>query len=344
MERNAVHPPRLSFEGVDRSDLHGLLPLLQWLDDRLEQVLGDHPREQGGIEHAPRSGAKAGETTENLLVEVSLQNSRSTLEPAIDREYFEQINLRQGTPIAWLRQTFLLSPWDLAVLMIALAPELDRRYEKLYAYLQDDARCLRPTVDLALELLCATPLERLAQRRIFASDGPLLHHGLLHLVANGEYGNPTLLNRELHLAEPVVQLLLGQSGLTQALMAHCHWHGPQAALAQAPFEAEWAGLQKLVLAAANEQRPLRLYVQGADRDRTRTLVMALASHLQLPVLSADISALVRDKVALGPLLKQMVRSAWFQGALLYLDNLDSRSQSSSICTGWCGRQSPITPA
>lgn len=59
---------------------------------------------------------------------------------------------------------------DLDILAIALAPELDRRYERLYAYLQDDVRAKLPTVDLALNLLCATAADNLQQRDLAPTD------------------------------------------------------------------------------------------------------------------------------------------------------------------------------
>ena len=46
--------------------------------------------------------------------------------------------------LAWLQRQFQLATIDLDILAIALAPELDRRYERLYAYLQDDVRAKLP--------------------------------------------------------------------------------------------------------------------------------------------------------------------------------------------------------
>ncbi|MFM6320471.1 MAG: hypothetical protein ACKPE8_17285, partial [Dolichospermum sp.] len=54
------------------------------------------------------------------------------------------------TPLHWLQKTYQLDDIEIKIMAIALAVELDRNYEKLYAYLQDDVRAKRPTVDLAL--------------------------------------------------------------------------------------------------------------------------------------------------------------------------------------------------
>ena len=53
-----------------------------------------------------------------------------------------------------LSDAFDLTAFDVNVLLLCLAPELDIRYERLFAYLQDDVTRRLPTVDLALVLLC----------------------------------------------------------------------------------------------------------------------------------------------------------------------------------------------
>ena len=47
--------------------------------------------------------------------------------------------------LAWLVRTYGLTSFDVDVILLALAPELDQRYERLYAYLQDDVT-RRPAV------------------------------------------------------------------------------------------------------------------------------------------------------------------------------------------------------
>src|SRR5262249_43172593 len=52
-----------------------------------------------------------------------------------------------------LAEVFDLSPLDEDLLVVATAPELDPKYETLYAYLNDDVTRKWPTVDLARRLL-----------------------------------------------------------------------------------------------------------------------------------------------------------------------------------------------
>src|SRR5215471_1630017 len=53
-------------------------------------------------------------------------------------------------PLAKLKTRFVLSPFECHILLIALAPELDLRYQMLYAYVQNDVTRKSPTIDLVL--------------------------------------------------------------------------------------------------------------------------------------------------------------------------------------------------
>ncbi|MEO3872715.1 ATP-binding protein [Nonomuraea sp. B12E4] len=114
--------------------------------------------------------------------------------------------LDPGSRPAELAARFRLTGFDLGVLVIALAPELDLRYERLYAFLHDDVSRQRPTVDLALTLLSASPGEKLARLEHFAADAPLVRHRLIRLAR-------CRLAEPIQVAEPVVRHLLGLGGL-----------------------------------------------------------------------------------------------------------------------------------
>jgi len=84
--------------------------------------------------------------------------------------------------LATLARTHGLSNFDLEVVVIALVTEIDLAYGRLFAFLQDDVSRRRPSVDLALNLLCPTAEAKLARRQHFASDAPLLQRDLIELV------------------------------------------------------------------------------------------------------------------------------------------------------------------
>ncbi|MEP0873408.1 AAA family ATPase [Trichocoleus desertorum AS-A10] len=233
------------------------------------------------------------------------------------------IAIDSGSRLDWLQRTFKLDKFDLDVVAIALAPELDRRYERLYAYLQDDVRCKRPSVDLALNLLCSTAIDKLTRRVHFAPDAPLVCHELLHLMLDPNQSKSTLLMHELHLDEQVVRFLLDQPGLDSQLAGWCQLMAAQVRLQDLLLPTELKrSLTKLVKQKWALEQPLRLYFEGSDRPGKRQTAEALAKMLKIPLLVVDLPRMLNVKVEFASMLQRVFRESWFQKALLYFDGFD----------------------
>lgn len=88
--------------------------------------------------------------------------------------------LELGSECAWttLASEFDLSAYDQDVLLLALAPELDLKYETLYGYLNNDVTRKWPTRDLALRLF-SSKVDRLAHWDRLTPTAPLFRSGLL---------------------------------------------------------------------------------------------------------------------------------------------------------------------
>ena len=99
-----------------------------------------------------------------------------------------------------------------------MAPELRRKYDRLYAYLQDDITRKRPSVDLVLELACETEAERWRARALFSEKAPLLRGGLLRKIADPQSPSGSSgLAQFLALDSRVCQFLLGINNLDARL-------------------------------------------------------------------------------------------------------------------------------
>ncbi|MFJ2948367.1 AAA family ATPase [Streptomyces sp. NPDC087226] len=108
-----------------------------------------------------------------------------------------------GSELGTLARWFELSPLDLDLLLVALAPDLDARFERLYGYLNDDLTRRRPTVGLALEL-CGLGGASPARFRL-SPGAPLIAGGLLEIT---EPERPPL-SRVLTVPDRVTAHLLG---------------------------------------------------------------------------------------------------------------------------------------
>lgn len=183
------------------SDLNGLQPLLQRLDLLITKAIS------------------AIQTREKAEVKLGLSWLQTT---EISSEQ-TSIQIRENSLLAWLQKTFNLSTFDLDILTIVLAPELDKQYERVYAYLQDDMSNRIPTVDLVFNLLCSSIPEKLSRRKHFTTNAPLIHHRLLHLSSEA-----TLLSQHLILDSQIIRFLLHQPGLDSRLTSCCQLLEPTA--------------------------------------------------------------------------------------------------------------------
>jgi hypothetical protein len=129
-----------------------------------------------------------------------------------------------------LARLFDLTPFDIYVLLICLAPELDLRYERLYAYLQDDVTKKRPSMDLVLNLLCSSFEHKITARDRFNSESSLVKHRLIHLFDDPSHHNPPLLGKYLKMDDRIVNYVLDSDEIDTRLLPYARHAVPQTGL------------------------------------------------------------------------------------------------------------------
>jgi SpoVK/Ycf46/Vps4 family AAA+-type ATPase len=232
----------------------------------------------------------------------------------------------EGTSrLAWLKDSYGLSRFDLDLLLVALAPELDLRYERLYAYLQDDVARRRPSVDLALNLLCPTAGMKVRRRAHLAPDAPLIRRGLIHLLPITDRPSSSLLSHYLKVDEQIVCWLLGERSLDGRLTPFCDLVAPVISLGNLSLNDEVEQtFRSLIDRAENRSREMLVYLQGPQGAGQRQVAEAMAHETGLFLLAADLSRAVNAAVMdFGRLLRLLFREAYLQNALLFLDGIDA---------------------
>jgi len=185
-----------------------------------------------------------------------------------------------------LAERFALDRFALDVLLVALLPEIDLRYERLYAYLHDDVTRKRPSVDLTLHLLCRSLDERFAARARFEATAPLVHHGLVQLTSDAS--SPPLLARAIKIDDRVVSWLHGSDELDPGLARHARRIEPQTTLADLLIDTT----TRDQLARCSDDRPSPIvYLHGPPGVGKRTAAEALARAVDRDVLALDVATL-----------------------------------------------------
>ncbi|MEU2618613.1 ATP-binding protein [Streptomyces sp. NPDC007157] len=127
--------------------------------------------------------------------------------PDLDEDFTDRL--------AELAARLRLASLDTAILLIALAPDLDRTFEPLYGYLNDDVGRRRATIALALDLY-GVPAHLAAARARFHPTAPLTALGLLTV----EEPERPFLSRSLRVPDRVLAHLVGDDTPDPALAGH----------------------------------------------------------------------------------------------------------------------------
>lgn len=230
--------------------------------------------------------------------------------------------LAAGGP-AWdrLARRFGLDPFDLDIILVALAPDIDLRYERIYAYLQNDVSRRRPTVDLVLGLLTASQDDKTRNRHRLAADAPLLRSGILILGGEDGDAEPPLLARPVRVEPQIVRHLLGETTRDGILLDIAALDTDPPAIAELPLDGDTAAaLAALAEHTHRTGAPLRLLLHGPDGSGRRAAAAGLAGHLGRPLLAADLVHLAPQPSA--ALVRRVLREAFVHDAVPLFLNAD----------------------
>ena len=213
---------------------------------------------------------------------------------------------RAGSPVRLraLVRSMELAPLDVELLLVALAPDLDSRFEQLYGYLNDDVTRRRAAVGMALRL-CGLPEAAATGRARLTGQAPLLAGGLLEI----EDRDRPLLSRALRVPDRVTAHLLGDDRLDPALAA---------VLVSPPG---WSTVARADELGRALRRGVRL-VYLRERPGGSGQALGAAALGRRSVLVADAARLVSEPSPAG-VARALIRQARLTGAGVLVDPIET---------------------
>ncbi|MEO0406426.1 MAG: hypothetical protein AAF289_03645 [Cyanobacteria bacterium P01_A01_bin.135] len=109
--------------------------------------------------------------------------------------------------LPYLCDRLQLNRFEKNLLLMGIAPEVNRRYSRLYHYLQGDSETELPSLELVLRLLCRNDGDWQAARWRLGNGSPLLKHCLIELIPSG---SGTFLTASVQVMPHLVELLLAE--------------------------------------------------------------------------------------------------------------------------------------
>jgi ATPase family associated with various cellular activities (AAA) len=207
---------------------------LVWLDRILSLAVAKQRQETKEINRVARTKSDRvtshwwkglvtldGDAAYDSPAEMPRPSAEATLKLSFQQQLTAKIQVSQQQGICLglptLCDRLQLNRFEKNLLLLALAPEINRRYGRLYNYLQDTDQpgaTGLPTVDLILRMLCRNDSEWRAARRSLTPGSALMHYPILDMpIAHPE----SLLTRAVKLADPVVNYLLADQPATAVL-------------------------------------------------------------------------------------------------------------------------------
>ncbi|WP_052669848.1 AAA family ATPase [Nitriliruptor alkaliphilus] len=203
-----------------------------------------------------------------------------------------------------LAATFALDPLEVELLLLAMAPDLDPRFERLYGYLHDDVTRRRGSIGLAFELL-GLRFTDAGSRQRFLPESPLVGG---HLLEIGDQERP-FLTRTVRVPDRVTAHLLGDDTPT-AEVAALEVEVPVVPVAEA-----------LAVTRAIAAGIAVVYVREGARTAGLAAGVAGLAGAELPCLCVDL-ARMGDAGTSREILADALREAALRGAGLVAGVID----------------------
>ncbi|MGH2396895.1 MAG: ATP-binding protein [bacterium] len=283
----------------------------QEVDALLEQPLG-RPHWLG-------REAKQPVQLEAALERLSQQIARKT-RASLDRG----IELR----LVVLQQRFDLNQFEIDVLLVCLAVEIDLRYERLYAYLQDDVTKKRPSVDLILNLLLPSAVCKLEAQQRFLPTAPLLDRHVVELIDDPSQTRPPLLAKNLKVDDRVIQYLAGSAAPDHRIRSYIRTVDAQATPEPALLDQDTAHRLTGVVRNAPASERMIVCLRGLYGVGKERMARAVCRELGLRLLVVDLGRMAGDDAnGQERILSLVNREARLQRAALYWTGFEAQGSA-----------------
>ncbi|MDD5462503.1 MAG: hypothetical protein PHG00_12850 [Methylococcales bacterium] len=253
--------------------------------------------------------------------EVSLNQLKQHILLKKQTTHAQSVELRLDT----LQQLFQLDDFEYDVLLVVLAIELDLRYERLYAYLQDDVTKKKPSVDLVLNLLQSTPAEKFAGLSRFNQEAPLLFNDLIAFSSDSASPDQPLLAKPLKLSARIAQYLLGSDAVDESISTSVEMCRIDAQNCPDEYYPDQSLMHKFkhLLSTDWASRAAIINLIGTDDPGNQSIAETLCREKGLSLLVVNLEQLLSDKAQLSVTEFRLInREALLQKAAIYWKDFD----------------------
>lgn len=253
----------------------------------------------------------------------TLKSFIAEIETEIEAKKAESLRRGVSLTLPLLANIFGLTPFEIDVVLICLAPELDTKYGKLYAYLQNDATKRQPGVDLVLNLLCEPTEDRIYARQYFDASAPLFKHHIIQFIEAPEEGQKPLLARFVKADERIINYIRGLNQIDTkiALFTKLIPLQTDSDKMQLP-EDQKRQIYNLINWWKITEGKMTCFLQGPYGAGKKTVAQGMCKDWGIPLLIVDVATLTNREVDFEDSISRVFREAVLQNSAVYLEHFE----------------------
>ncbi|MFA6009001.1 MAG: AAA family ATPase [Desulfobacteraceae bacterium] len=243
------------------------------------------------------------------------------LEQAIEKRVLESNKLGIDLRLGRMSQVFGLEHSDVDLLLICLASELNSGYEKIFAYLQDDFTRKKPSVELALNILCTSFQEKMMLRKRLRSGSPLIDQRIIHVDDDPAVQNLPFISRFLHVDERIVAFLFDENILDPQLNNVVRLVKPDKGFEELVLSENIKSSLKAFSENHDQNRSTVLYFYGPYGTGKKSAAEAICLAWEKSLFVADVGRITGpDANDVSLIVRKIIREAVLQNACIYWDH------------------------
>ena len=224
-------------------------------------------------------------------------------------------------PLCELQRLFNLSAFDIDVILMCLLPELDPRFEKYYAYLQDDITRKMPTVNMIVRLLCVRLEDTLDAKKSFDPDAPLITNNLVHIYKSTVQNSTASAAKFVQIDERIVDYLTERNRIDYHLQSFTHIYQPTAKLQDLVIP-QYLMERLLKFISRNKETAPAYCFHGTNGMGKRTTAEAICCESGMPLLHIDVKRMLAADIPVDQAIPLIFREGRLQNAAIYLNRSD----------------------
>lgn len=251
------------------------------------------------------------------------QSNVRTLRARVDKKVQNSVSNNVYLSLPELKKRFGLDDFEYQVFLIALAAQVDVRYPKLFAYLQNDLNKINPGVSLILDLFCGDKADRLSYLNYFHPEAALRRFRLIDVLSEA----PATVTQQYVSADPrLIYFVLQNDIVDEQVQQFLHLSTPLAWNQVVLNDHLQNRLQMLFRSVLNNpdpqtQRPI-LYLHGRSGSGKKTVARALGGEIGMPLAVVDLRPLLRNPEDFQDNLCLVLRESLLQPAVTCFDHFE----------------------